>query len=279
MIKISELKFKLIQGWDTEGDDAFESWLNGITDGDDSSEEEIEPEVEEEVEEEPVEEDQEEELPEDTPEDEPDLEQPVDQDPVEKPALTAKPEQAPVEQKPVKTAEEEQAEVERFMGELQKQYALSDEDADAVLTDPKTVLPKLMANVHAMILQQVGAFIQQAMPTMVQSQVRNVSTTDQRLAEFQQMYPDLATPENQAVAMAAIKTVKQANPNIGYAEMLKKVGPVAYALLGKTMSVEKKAPAAKPKPHIPAKTSTSTALPKEKSSDPTTAFFESLDRL
>lgn len=279
MKKTLELGFKLLQGWDTDDDNAFESWLNEITEGDDSSEEEIEPEVEEEVEEEEAEEVSEEDTPEDDPEAGPDLEQPVDQAPVEKPNPIPVVEQAPVEQKPAKTPEEEKAEVERFMGELQKQYAISDEDADAILTDPKTVLPKLMANAHAMILQQVGSFIQQAMPAIVQSQVRNVSTTDQRLAEFQQMYPDLATPENQAVAMAAIQTVKQANPGIGYSDMLKKVGPVAYALLGKTMSVEKKPLQAKPKPHIPAKTSTSTTAPKEKSSDPTTAFFESLSRL
>lgn len=206
-------------------------------------------------------------------------------------------EQPKVEQKPTKTEEpvvtepsEEdvkrqqeafQQQVDAYRGELQKQYAISDEDADAILTDPKVVLPKLMANMHLAMLQQVGQLMQQMTPSLVQQQVHTVNTTQERLKAFSAKYPDLVTPENQEITVQAVRLVKQLHPKASFEELMDKAGPVAYSLLGKAQtpaSAPAKQTAAKVKPHIPAKQTTSAPAKPASPSDPTEAFLASLSR-
>lgn len=174
-----------------------------------------------------------------------------------------------------------QQQVDAYRGELQKQYAISDEDADAILTDPKVVLPKLMANMHLAMLQQVGQLMQQMTPSLVQQQVHTVNTTQERLKAFSAKYPDLVSPENQEITVQAVRLVKQLHPKATFEELMEKAGPVAYSLLGKAQApapASTKQTAAKVKPHIPAKQTTSAPAKPATPSDPTEAFLASLTR-
>lgn len=174
----------------------------------------------------------------------------------------------PKEEAPAKTEEEQVAEFNQVMGELQKVYAISEEDADAILTDPKNAVPKLMANAHVRMMQTVHNMMQQLVPAMVeQHQIQSKSR--QTLTEkFSQAWPELASEQNKNVVIAAIQTVRTVNPGIDVDTLIEKVGPVAYSILGKPVPAKeeaKPAPArqvAKPKPHQPARArETSTAKP------------------
>jgi hypothetical protein len=188
--------------------------------------------------------------------------------------------------KPVETPEaveqRTKQQVETYRSELQKAYAISDEDADAILTDPKTVLPRLMANMHLTMLQQVGQFVQSAMPDLVQNQVRTVSQVDSRMQTFAEKYPDLVTKENQSYATEALQVVKRLYPKASFEEMLDKVGPVAYSLMGKAAPVAA-APAAapvsqaKPKPFL-SQAKPSTAPKPAQNLDSTQEFLAGLTR-
>lgn len=160
-------------------------------------------------------------------------------------------------------------EVTKYKGELEKQYAISDEDAEQILTDPQLVLPKLMANMHLAMLQQVGKMMQDNMPSIVENTVKQSTTRDKRMAQLQERYPDLVTKENEAIATTALKTISQLHPGITFEAMLDKLGPIAQALMGKEAQAPAKGstvvPIAKPKPHIPTRgTSTATARVKPK---------------
>jgi len=185
-----------------------------------------------------------------------------------KPVVEEQPKVEPkVEEAPAKTEEEQAAEFTQVMGELQKVYAITEEDADAILTDPMNAVPKLMANAHVRMMQTVHNMMQQMVPAMVE-QHQTQSKTRQSLTEkFSQAWPDLAAEEHKSVVIAAIQTVRSVNPNIDVDTLIKKVGPVAYSILGK--EVPTKTPAApapkavaKPKPHQPARArETTTAKP------------------
>lgn len=208
-------------------------------------------------------------------------EEPVAEVPVETPVAEPEPvvEQPVVVEEPVAEvpAPSFDEELDKYKGELQKQYAISDEDAEQILTDPQVVLPKLMANMHLAMLQQVASMMQSNMPQLVESTVKQTTARDTQLSKFKARYPELLTKENEKVATTALQTIKQLHPNITFDEMLDKVGPLANALMGKE-AVAKPAPkpVAKPKPHI-ATRGTSTATPPVKpKGDAMSSFIDNL---
>lgn len=291
IMKATALLFKLVKGYDTGEEAPVETAVDAVDDawldeifGDSSEAPKTEGDQPVEVSDEVVEE-----VKEPAAKEAPVVEtgvKPVVEQPVveQKPTVVEKPVvNEPSEEDVKKQQEAFQSQVEAYRGELQKQYAISDEDADAILTDPKVVLPKLMANMHLAMLQQVGQLMQQITPGLVQQQVKTVGVTEQRLKVFSEKYPDLVAPENQEIAVQAVRLVKQLHPNASFEELVEKAGPVAYSLLGKAVptATQVAAPtqtAAKPKPHIPAKQTTSAEAKKPLPSDPTEAFLATLTR-
>jgi len=210
--------------------------------------------------------------------------------PTEQPTVTDKPVEdkpAPVETpaeesaKPL-TEEEQLAQLNQVRGALEQQYALTDEDAEAVLTDPKGTLPRLMANVHLQMMAQFAQMMQVAVPQIVEATTKQSQTKQSINDQFAKRRPELASDTSaRDTVITAIRTVKSANPTAPLDQVIEKVGPVAYALLGKQMPVP--APAnqppkqtAKPKarPHTPAKAVTSP--PKTQSTDSLVAFIDTL---
>lgn len=178
----------------------------------------------------------------------------------EKPAVVAP--VAPKTEEP-----DPQVAVTKFRGELEKQYAISQEDADLILSDPQTVLPKLMTNMHLAVLQSVGNLLQQSLPNLISRQVQSDTVTQTRLQTFSQKWPELVQDEaGQKATMAAIQALRQAEPTIGFEAMVERVGPLAYQLLGKQLPqatpAQEPAPVkAVPKPHRPAKSTSTSSQP------------------
>ena len=218
----------------------------------------------------------------DEPQQKPVVEQPKGQDtPEPKDAPKPKVEEPVVKQETKPKEEEKPFDVEAYKGELQKLYALSKDDADALLTDPETVLPKLMANAHLQMLNHIGQFVQaqmQQLPTVVKQTVESSTVEKQRLSAFAEAHPDLVTDEAAPFVVQAITALKQAKPDITFDEIVKRVKPVAYTLMGKEMPTQQLAPVqqpvTKPKPFVPGRP-TSVApskVPQSKEAE----FFQSL---
>lgn len=178
---------------------------------------------------------------------------------------------------PVKTDAERQKEYDDTIRELEKVYAISDEDADAILTDPKTVLPQMQARAHVLMVQTMHNMITALVPQLIQ-QVGNEQTTKKTLMDqFAAAWPDLVSKDVEPTVIQAVVSVRKQYPNASQEELIKKVGPVAYALLGKEAPVKQitpvpaAAPKAKARPFTPAKQQA--APPKTLPSDPMGAFF------
>jgi hypothetical protein len=195
-----------------------------------------------------------------------DDEQPVDS---VVPVVAAIPEPVkPVVEPVVPVQEDKPFDIEGYKGELQKLYALSEDDADAVLTDPGTVLPKLMANAHLTMMQQIGHMVQmqlQTLPELINRTVQTKSVEDVRVGAFSKAYPDLVGAESLPFVTTAIKAIRTANPNIDFESLLTRIGPVVSQLMGKEIKVASaqpvvKAAVAKPTPFV-ARRSTSVPAP------------------
>lgn len=166
------------------------------------------------------------------------------------------------EPEPEFTAEQMQERVNAWKGELEKQFAISDEDADLLASDPQKVFPKLAANLYMAAMQGVSQMLQQQLPRQVEQVQTQVVQRNKALEMFQSRWSDLVKPENEAYTVTALKTVKQQYPNASLEEVIEKAGVVAYALKGQPVPG---APVAKPKPkatvHKPAKPSSAVSTP------------------
>lgn len=194
----------------------------------------------------------------------------------EQPKVTPEPVEVPKE----KTPEEQEAENAQIFGELQKVYAISDEDADAILSDPKTAVPRLMANAHAIMMQTAYNMIQQFVPQIIEAQKAQSTTRQTLIEKFSTKWPDLAGEDTKQAVIAAIGTVRQLNPNIDVDTLIAKVGPVAYSILGKTPAPAKQTPPAakppRPRPHTPARSRETSPAKPAQTGDAVADFIGSL---
>lgn len=188
---------------------------------------------------------------------------PTEQPTEPKPADPApEPAPAPATQEPkAPTQEEQEAQLAVFRGALEQQYALTDEDAEAVLTDPKGTLPRLMANVHMQMMSQFAQMLQVVVPQILDVTTKQTQTKQTINDQFAARWPDIAADTaGKDTVIAAIRTVKAAHPTATIEQVIEKVGPVYYALTGKTPAAPAPAPAPaaivkppKARPHTPAR--------------------------
>lgn len=194
---------------------------------------------------------------------EPESDPEPEQTPIDDPQPEAEQEVEEQPQPEEETPEQFEAKKAEWLGKLAERYSISDEDAEALVTEPETVLPRLAANIHAAVMvdmakaveqmlpQLMGQFIQ-SQPQLISSAMQGYQTQQDAKAQFYQSYPQLQGNE-ETVKVAAL-TVQQNFGNLGEAEQLEKVGQIALAMLGITPQAApapEQAPA--PAPFTPAK--------------------------
>lgn len=148
---------------------------------------------------------------------------------------TQQTEQPPVqetaEQKAAReTALEEQRKA--FVVELEKSYQLTPEDADTALTQPEKVLPKLAANLHARVLQEVFQQVQVALPHMIEQVGRSTNTETQARNAFFEKWPQLNKPEYEKAIVAAGKMYRELNPKAPPDQAIAAIGELVSKTLG-----------------------------------------------
>jgi hypothetical protein len=172
--------------------------------------------------------------------------------PGEKPGEQAppQPQQPPQETEEQRVAREkaqQEAETKAFE-DLKKYYAVPEEMAERLRTEPELVLPEMAARVHQAVIRANQQWAMQMLPQMFQQQqLINEANTKSKEAFFSR-WPSLAKHEEQVLQIG--RMFAQMNPKATPQERLEKVGQLACAALNITPDPKSGTP---PPPKAPTK--------------------------
>lgn len=140
------------------------------------------------------------------------------------------------EEVPAARTPEQEAQV---LGQLQealsKQYVLSEEQADLLVTDPNKVVPQLLAQMHMNVLSHALRMVQESLPQQFTQHTERALAEQKLNDQFSAEFPDLSLSDkevNQAVTQA-VALVKTQMPKATMEEKIQRVGALTRALLGK----------------------------------------------
>lgn len=153
---------------------------------------------------------------------------------VQQPAQAVQQPQTQVEQPqqlPQGVSPEEQ--LAQYENALVQGYALSEEDAVALLTQPETVFPKLAKNLHMNVMREVQNQMQhmmQAVPQMMKFEAERVAREESAKTDFFGVWPGLKDHYQAVVGNAHM--VRRANPNATREQIVEMAGTLTAMGLG-----------------------------------------------
>jgi hypothetical protein len=138
---------------------------------------------------------------------------------------------------------------------LEKYYALDADTAQALLTEPETVLPKLAARVHLEVTENVLRAVQGMFPGMIQ-QFQNTSKQESEAeTAFYAKNADLRGVDPQKILQVGAM-FRQVNPKASPDEAVVVIGSMVRAALGMTApapAVQQTPQASRVQPYTPAR--------------------------
>lgn len=117
------------------------------------------------------------------------------------------------------------------LGALEKRYALDEDAARALLTEPETVLPKLAAAVHMEVTENVLRQVQQLVPGMIQQVTRSTEVESQAETAFYEVNQDLKGVDRAKILQIGAM-FRQVNPNANAEQAIKTIGNMVRTALG-----------------------------------------------
>ncbi len=171
---------------------------------------------------------------------------------------TPPPEDTPPPQ--VQLTPEQQAEQQRQwqeyqaqqMEQLEQYYAVNEEDALALATEPEKVLPKLAARLHMQVLSTVQQQMAQTMPNVMKTVQAATERESKAKETFYGAWPELKGHDQQVIQAGVM--FRQMNPTATAQEAIDGIGRIVMAALGKQRVDGGKGnlpPAAGTKPNAP----------------------------
>lgn len=153
------------------------------------------------------------------------------------------------------------------LGDLEKLYAISAEDAEKLNTEPELILPKLAANMHMSVTKALLTAVQDIIPVALAQHTQQVSVEQEARNSFYAVNPDLNDPKYEAAIFQVGKIFRAANPAAPREVAVKTIGDmVRQALQIAPISAPAATPAPQPapvaKPFTPAKGGGQRAVPK-----------------
>lgn len=158
------------------------------------------------------------------------------QQPVAPPVQEPQPAQAEPEPQPLDRA---QARL-NAMAELEKHYALSKEDADAMISEPETVLPRLASQVYLDVYESVLRDVQMMMPRAVQTITQQSQAAQKDEADFYTAWPKLK--EHSQEVMRLGQMYRQMYPQATKEQFIQDVG--VHAMVNLKIPIQNAQPAA-----------------------------------
>ena len=144
---------------------------------------------------------------------------------------------APAEGTGAERPEDAQRRVEELKAQLVARYALSEEDADKIASDPAQivdVLPRKLAELQVETVNAVFAALQPLVPQVVEriasEVVRREMQRDTLERTFFDRWPQLR--RHRDLVMQVGRSVRKANPNMSVDEFVERVGAAVAQLVG-----------------------------------------------
>lgn len=134
-----------------------------------------------------------------------------------------------------RTPEQEAQVLGQLQDALSKQYVLSEEQADLLVTDPNKVVPQLLAQMHMNVLSHALRMVQESLPQQFTQHTERALAEQKLNDQFSAAFPDLSLSDkevNQAVTQA-VALVKTQMPKATMEEKIQRVGALTRVLLGK----------------------------------------------
>lgn len=134
-----------------------------------------------------------------------------------------------------RTSEQEAQVLGQLQEALSKQYVLSEEQADLLVTDPNKVVPQLLAQMHMNVLSHALRMVQESLPQQFTQHTERALAEQKLNDQFSAEFPDLSLSDkevNQAVTQA-VALVKTQMPKATMEEKIQRVGALTRVLLGK----------------------------------------------
>lgn len=160
---------------------------------------------------------------------------------------------------------------------LEQQYMITEEDADSFVTDPRTILAKLAANLHVNITEAVTYGLSNLLPQMVGQQLTVRTREEAAEADFFSAWPKLNNEAGRTTVQQLGRAWRATNPGAKPEEFKRAVGAMAMValqlpldeLIGQTQSA---APAVQTPPPAPAAPGGAAPLPAK--AGPTNIFSQ-----
>lgn len=116
-----------------------------------------------------------------------------------------------------------QTEVERLTGV----YALSDEDARTMTVEPEKVVPRLMAEMHANVVEAVVAVLGAQLPSVVESLTNQVKVRASTEDAFYGKFPALRDKKFEKTVQDSLRIARTSDPKASVDEVLTQAGILA----------------------------------------------------
>lgn len=169
------------------------------------------------------------------------------------------------------------------LGTLEKHYAMGEEAATQLLTEPENVLPKLAAQLHIEITEHVLRSVMSQMPTWVEGILQSRTRESDAEKLFTDANPDLKDPAYKNAILQMGMAYRQLNPNSPAEEAVKVIGNMVRTSLGLAVPAAQSgvpvtpaapAPAVQPQVFTPARGGGGAAVPTSSQSNPWSAMAE-----
>lgn len=100
------------------------------------------------------------------------------------------------------------------------QYALSEQDAEMMISEPEKVLPQMAARMHVQIAQEMGNAVRQNISHLVQPLVQQELAAAKAERTFFDKYPGLDNPEFKDTVKQSLALAIQLNPNANREQLM-----------------------------------------------------------
>mgnify|MGYP003439753444 FL=1 len=133
---------------------------------------------------------------------------------------------------PTATTEEYSVWRENRLTQLEQMYAVDEESATALLTEPELVLPKLAAKVHMEVMENSMRAMQAMVPVMMHQVQQHAELNTRAKSLFHGTNPDLVDPSYEPMIMEMGQSFRRVNPNASPEQASKAIGNLVRAALG-----------------------------------------------
>jgi len=120
------------------------------------------------------------------------------------------------------------------VSKLEKMYAVSEDDANKLQTEPELVLPQMAARMHMEITKTLLTAMQSIVPDIISNQQSLRSADEEARTAFYSANPDLNDPKYEQAVLKVAGMYRAANPTASRAEAVKTIGTMVRLSLGLT---------------------------------------------